>query len=184
MLLTVPLTKGLIEIFDNQEIFFSTILFFSDPSNRRFWPQNLYSSNRQKLSKVFPIDNNQDRKMREISFTGKTARFWRDFQILNTRSARVNTFVSFASTNLNVLSVKRAWNGFHFSHIFRSWVLSIILSLRVLTGHSNQSYFGDQKMCRNVLGYRETASRNVMCDMCFCLAIFAWSCQVNSPAAN
>ena len=35
-------------------------------------------------------------------------------------------FISFDCLNLTVLTVKRAWNGFHFSVIFRSWVLSIV----------------------------------------------------------
>ena len=48
---------------------------------------------------------------------------------MNARAAKGDrnpNFISFDCLNLTVLTVKRAWNGFHFSGIFRSWVLSIV----------------------------------------------------------
>ena len=49
-------------------------------------------------------------------------------------SISIHMLISFESINLTSFTVKRAWNGFHFSQIFRSCVLSMSTIFSIWNG--------------------------------------------------
>ena len=79
----------------------------------KYYRQQTGSKNARNMRSVLQV--------KLLEFKG-ICRFWIQEQ---QELIKNHIYVSFASINLAVLSVKCAWHGFIFSRIFRSWVLSI-----------------------------------------------------------